>query len=46
MGGYRRIEEWRPPSMTEAMWKAEYLRKAAELYESNHLILDPRGNRN
>ena len=32
--------------MTEAIWKAEYLRKAVELCESHHLILDPRGNRN
>jgi len=21
MGGYRRVEQWRPPSMIEAMWK-------------------------
>ena len=28
--------------MIEAMWKGEYLRKAVELYKSNHLILDPR----
>ena len=42
MGGYRCVEEWRPPSMIEAMWKGEYLRKAVELYKSNHLILDPR----
>jgi hypothetical protein len=31
--------------MIEAMWKAEYLRKAVELYESHHLIIDPRGTR-
>jgi hypothetical protein len=45
MGGYRRVEEWRAPSMIEAMWKAEYLRKAVELYESHYLIIDPRGTR-
>ena len=43
MGGYRRVSEWRAPTMTEAMWKGEYLRKAVELYEQGCLILDPRG---
>ena len=42
MGGYRRVSEWRAPTMTEAMWKGEYLRKAVELYEQGYLILDPR----
>jgi hypothetical protein len=43
-GGYLRVEEWRAPSLIEAMWKDQYLRKAVELYEKNLLIIDPRGH--
>lgn len=43
VGGYRRVSEWKPPSMNDAIWRREYLTKAVRLYEMNYLILDPRG---